>query len=169
MAKLVAISEEVKNLNFELNDERITVGRLSDNLIALEYDAVSSHHAQLNRKGDEYILRDLNSTNGTRVNGQRITEIRLSNGDSVLFGNLEFQYVSSAGSVRPMPAVSGRFVNLSNTAVMSRPATAYGNSSPFSNGKGGGKKSSMFLYAMIGLGVIGVGLLGFIVIKILGT
>lgn len=85
MAKLVVISEGMKGRTFELTDDKITVGRLPDNQIRLEDNTVSSHHAKMIRKNDYYVVRDLNSTNGTRVNGQRIVETRLYHGDVIGF------------------------------------------------------------------------------------
>ncbi len=114
MAKLVVISEEMKDRTFELTDDKITVGRLPDNLLRLENNAVSSHHAELTRKGDDYVVRDLNSTNGTRVNGQRVIEIRLYHGDMIHFGHLQLQYLSSARAApQPLPMPNRKTVDLS--------------------------------------------------------
>lgn len=117
MAKLVVISDEMKDRTFELTEEKVTVGRLPDNTISLDNGAVSSHHAEMIKKGDDYILHDLNSTNGTRVNGQRIVETRLSHGDTVWFGHLELQYLSTAkGASQPLPS-RRKTIDLSNSKV----------------------------------------------------
>jgi len=63
-----------------------TIGRLPDNTLVIDNPAVSSHHACVFRDGDHYVVEDLESTNGTFVNEQRVTRQVLRNGDVVLVG-----------------------------------------------------------------------------------
>lgn len=63
-----------------------TIGRLSDNSIVIESPAVSSHHACVFRDGDRYVVEDLQSTNGTFVNGMRVSRQALQPGDVVMVG-----------------------------------------------------------------------------------
>ena len=74
MPKLQILSGVLEGKVIDLIEERITVGRAVDNTIRLEDGTVSHHHAVLVLDGSDYKLRDLNSTNGTRVNGLRIVE-----------------------------------------------------------------------------------------------
>jgi serine protease Do len=71
---------------FESNS--ISVGRAEDN--ALRFGdgdrRVSSHHAEVRRKGDHYVLRDLGSTNGTMINGRRVITSELRHDDLIEFG-----------------------------------------------------------------------------------
>ena len=69
--------------------EEITVGRAPGCGVVLDDDTfVSQVHARLFRRGRETYVEDLGSTNGTRVNGEAITEVtRLQRGDQVQFGN----------------------------------------------------------------------------------
>jgi pSer/pThr/pTyr-binding forkhead associated (FHA) protein len=60
-------------VSYELAETVIAIGRAPENLIHLEEPSVSSRHAQITVSGDSYELRDLDSTNGTRVNGESIT------------------------------------------------------------------------------------------------
>ena len=53
----------------DLTENSITLGRVADNAIQIDDASVSSHHAEFTRDGDEYSLKDLDSTNGTRLNG----------------------------------------------------------------------------------------------------
>ena len=69
---------------FELTEDPVTIGRLPDNAIQIEDPSVSSHHAEILYAADRHILRDLNSTNGTRVNTRQISEGPLHNGDRIL-------------------------------------------------------------------------------------
>ena len=65
-----------------------TVGRALDNDIVLESGEVSRHHARFEYGNGEMRLVDLGSTNGTRINGQPITNERVGPGDEVAFGTL---------------------------------------------------------------------------------
>lgn len=66
--------------------DAISIGRKIDNDIRLEDTTVSSHHAQLIRRGGDIYIKDLGSTNGTLLNGTQITESRLGHGDVVVIG-----------------------------------------------------------------------------------
>jgi ABC-type multidrug transport system ATPase subunit len=65
----------------------LTIGRSSDNGLVLDLPVVSRHHAVIQRIGDHYEIVDLNSTNGTFVNGVRIEQHRLVDGDEILIGS----------------------------------------------------------------------------------
>jgi tetratricopeptide (TPR) repeat protein len=77
---------------FELTQDRVNVGRDNDNIICLDHITVSLHHAILIRVGTHYKVRDLISTNGTYVNGERMTGAELRHGDVLLFGEVEMRY-----------------------------------------------------------------------------
>ena len=68
--------------------ERILVGRALDNTLCLGDGArrVSSHHAEVIHRGDQYVLRDLGSTNGTMINGRRVVVSELAHDDLIEFG-----------------------------------------------------------------------------------
>lgn len=75
------------NQVYELNKGIITIGRDITNDIVINDPEVSRHHARLTQTGSGYTLEDLGSTNGTFVNGQRLTGARpLANGDMVGLG-----------------------------------------------------------------------------------
>jgi hypothetical protein len=93
-----------------LEEPVITIGRLEDNTIQLHNEGVSRHHARLELRGNDYVLSDLGSTNGTQVNGVSITApVALRDGDVVVIGGATLSYRSptpSAGlgvSSRPRP------------------------------------------------------------------
>ncbi|MFY9573648.1 MAG: trypsin-like peptidase domain-containing protein, partial [Blastocatellia bacterium] len=67
---------------------RISIGRAPNNMLCLGDGArrVSSHHAEIIRRGDEYVLHDLGSTNGTMINGRRIVVSELEHEDLIEFG-----------------------------------------------------------------------------------
>jgi Inner membrane component of T3SS, cytoplasmic domain len=69
-----------------LGDHALRLGRSPDNDVILRDPATSGHHARLERRGDQFWIVDLGSTNGTLVNGEPIQEKELSHGDRVTIG-----------------------------------------------------------------------------------
>src|SRR5579864_861315 len=63
-----------------------TIGRLPDNTVMIDDPAVSSHHACLFREGGQFVVEDLQSTNGTLVNGTRVSRQAVQYGDVVVVG-----------------------------------------------------------------------------------
>ncbi len=72
------------NLVFELDQPGYVIGREAGNEIVIEDPQVSRRHAQLTRQGNSYLIEDIGSTNGTYVNGKRVTApTLLANGDMI--------------------------------------------------------------------------------------
>ena len=86
MASLFVIRGRDQGTRFQLEEAVHTVGRTQDNSVRLHDTEISRSHAELIRKGDVYVLRDLASSNGTFVNGQPVTEQELTSGDQLQFG-----------------------------------------------------------------------------------
>src|SRR5687767_12370121 len=74
MARLVLLSEGLTGKTFELKPEVTTVGRVPDNAFQIPEASVSSHHCEVQLRGNDLFVRDLGSTNGTFINGEKITE-----------------------------------------------------------------------------------------------
>ena len=91
MAKIVVINHGLAGCMFDLNGSRTTVGRLEDNTIAIADPSVSGHHAEIILRGNDIVVRDLASTNGTLINGERITEHSLKPGQGLRFGQVELK------------------------------------------------------------------------------
>ena len=87
----------------ELRDEAITIGRGPENTIVVNDPSISTHHAQLLLEGDTYRLKDLDSTNGTRVNGKPVTETVLRFDDRIRFGAAEARYERDTPGSKPLP------------------------------------------------------------------
>ena len=85
----------------QLLTRRTTVGRTPDNDIHLNEDFISRHHAVLLLAGVNTVLEDLNSTNGSYVNGERISRRTLKEGDLVTLGKTEFRFVVKKASDKP--------------------------------------------------------------------
>jgi signal transduction histidine kinase len=78
--------------HYDLRGEQCTVGRHPTNDIVLALDSISRFHARIDRRGDFFILQDLNSSNGSYVNGERVSQLAIHNGDLITFGNVEFEF-----------------------------------------------------------------------------
>ena len=92
MPKLQISLPDGTQLDHELTEQTITIGRTSDNTLEVNDASVSSRHAQIAPGGEGYILTDLGSTNGTRLNGSACTaeaEYSLSAGDKIIFGKIQ--------------------------------------------------------------------------------
>ncbi len=91
MAKLVILNQGMTGRTFDLVVERTTVGRVEDNTFQIADASVSSHHAEILLRGTDIVIRDLNSTNGTFLNNDPVTEIILKPGQTLRFGQVELK------------------------------------------------------------------------------
>src|SRR3954471_22017533 len=81
-----------------LKDETITIGRMKGNTIVIEDSSISLMHAKITRKNGDFLLKDLNSTNGTLVNGQPVGEVKLRDLDRVRFAEITCQFLADAAT-----------------------------------------------------------------------
>jgi predicted component of type VI protein secretion system len=82
------VIQEDSRARFQFERDEATVGRDAENDIVLADSSVSSRHCAVVRAGDGYILKDLDSTNGTLLNGELIKEAPLRAGDSFIVGGV---------------------------------------------------------------------------------
>jgi pSer/pThr/pTyr-binding forkhead associated (FHA) protein len=138
MPKLTVSLPDGTEAIHELVEDLITVGRVDDNLIEIADPSVSSRHAQLTKDDGDYVLRDLGSTNGTRVNGREAAEgedFKLGDGDTIIFGKVTVLYGSEVPAAsRPLPVEEG--VAAAPAVASVRPAD-FANASPFQTKKKG--------------------------------
>ncbi len=98
MAYLMGMSGSVKGQKFEIVKDRMTIGRNPVNDVVLTDEAVSSQHCYVAKRGAGYVMRDLNSTNGTMLNFERIKdEVELKPKHVIQIGSCEFMFESDAG------------------------------------------------------------------------
>jgi predicted component of type VI protein secretion system len=129
MPKIIVSLPDGTSVTHELTEDTVTVGRTADNIIQIEDASVSSHHAEFTVAGDHHTLKDLGSTNGTRVNDQPFTEGTLKDGDSVRFGQIATRYATDhPGNVAPPPQQAA--VALAVAESSSAPQD-FANASPF--------------------------------------
>jgi pSer/pThr/pTyr-binding forkhead associated (FHA) protein len=95
MAKLVVLTEGLTGLSYELKVDKTTIGRVEDNTFQIAHPSVSSHHGEVLLRGNDVVIKDLQSTNGTFVNGQQVSdEIVLKPGQIVRFGQVDVRLES---------------------------------------------------------------------------
>lgn len=123
MPKLV-----IAGIAHEIVEHLTTIGRAPDNAIVLDDASVSGRHAHIELNGETFRLKDLASTNGTRVNGLPITETILRFDDRIRFGGIEARFEADRSGSQPLPNVQQVE---SRPAEMSAAPTDFANASPF--------------------------------------
>ena len=112
MAKLVVLTQSMAGRSVDLG-ERTTIGRVEDNTFQIAEPSVSSRHCEILLQGSEVLVKDLNSTNGTFINGEKITERVLKPGQTLRLGNVELKldmpgapgaHASPSAPASPAPA-----------------------------------------------------------------
>src|SRR5688572_27039734 len=93
MARLVLSLDGTVMAEYNMNKERYTIGRLPDNDIRIDNPAVSGHHSLIINILNDSFLEDLNSTNGTYVNGKLIKKHALQHGDVITVGHHQLRFV----------------------------------------------------------------------------
>jgi len=121
MPKMIVSIDEVVIKEVQLTKDRTTLGRRPYNDIVIDNLAVSGEHAVLQMTGGEVILEDLNSTNGTYINGKAVKKQQLHNGDGIEIGKYKIKFVGDGAD------------NFDKTMVVkARPAAAPAAASPAS-------------------------------------
>src|SRR5262245_2366521 len=95
MARLILSLDGSVMAEYNMNKERYTIGRLPDNDIRIDNPAVSGHHSLIINILNDSFLEDLNSTNGTYVNGKLIKKHALQHGDVVTVGHHQLRFVDT--------------------------------------------------------------------------
>jgi pSer/pThr/pTyr-binding forkhead associated (FHA) protein len=113
MAKLVLLSTGMTGRTHELKVDKTTIGRVEDNTFQISEPSVSSHHCELWLRGTDVVVKDLDSTNGTFVNNEKVTETVLKPGQVLRLGQIEMRLETDAP-----PAAAPKKVD--QTMVMQR-------------------------------------------------
>ena len=90
--KLTITRPDLPEMTFVLEQEYTHVGRSQGNEICLPYPSISNRHSIFIHSGPDIVLRDLNSSNGTYVNGEIINEVILKPGDTVQCGTVHMKF-----------------------------------------------------------------------------
>ena len=104
MAKLVIQNQGMTGRACELHTDRTTIGRVEDNTFHIADPSVSSHHCEVQLRGSDIVIRDLNSTNGSFINGNKIEESVLKPGQILRLGQVELKLeVEGVTAAAPAP------------------------------------------------------------------
>ena len=127
MPKIIVLLDGVVTKEVQLTKGRTSLGRRPYNAIVISNLAVSGEHAVLQMSGTEVHVEDLNSTNGTYVNGKAVKKQLLQNSDTVEIGKYKIKYVDEslkAGFEKTMmiKADSGGLLASSTAAFIAAPA-----------------------------------------------
>src|SRR5207247_3983691 len=116
MAKLVVLSAGMTGRTHELKVEKTTIGRVEDNTFQIAEPSVSSHHCEVLLRGSDVVVKDLNSTNGTYINGEKVSESVLKPGQLLRLGQIEMRLETDAPASGAQPSKKP----LDHTMVMQR-------------------------------------------------
>jgi len=125
-------------ITYDLENEVTTIGRNPENDLSIEDGSISSNHARISITPDGTLLEDLGSTNGTKVNGAKIDSIVLLDGESIVFGSVEVEYLGDAVAETTTPqkasesnATGPAEEAVSRPADLSRKPVDFASESPF--------------------------------------
>jgi len=138
MPKMIVSIDGVVIKEVQLTKDRTTLGRRPYNDIVIDNLAVSGEHAVLQMTGNEVYLEDLNSTNGTYVNGKAVKKQLLQNNDTVEIGKYKIKYINeaaSAGFEKTMVIKAGG-AGLAVPPASASPAAATAAAAPVADGAG---------------------------------
>jgi pSer/pThr/pTyr-binding forkhead associated (FHA) protein len=110
MPKMIVSIDGVVIKEVQLTKDRTTLGRRPYNDIVIDNLAVSGEHAVIQLAGNDVNLEDLNSTNGTYINGKAVKKQQLTNNDTIEIGKYKIKYVNEqqeAGFERTMVIKAG--------------------------------------------------------------
>lgn len=100
MARLILSMDGLVLNEYRLADGRITIGRKPTNTIVIDNQAVSGEHAAIVSVLDDCFLEDLDSTNGTQVNGATISKVHLQDNDAIEIGKYKLKYLAERDQAR---------------------------------------------------------------------
>jgi pSer/pThr/pTyr-binding forkhead associated (FHA) protein len=160
MAKLVVLSAGMTGRTQELKVDKTTIGRVEDNAFQIAEPSVSSHHCEVLLRGSEVVVRDLNSTNGTYINGEKVTEKAMKPGQILRLGQVELRLETDAPAAPTkkhldQTLVMQRGVSLNELEQGTRAGGFDTKGSGFSKKDDKGSKIFWIVAALVGLAIVG--------------
>jgi pSer/pThr/pTyr-binding forkhead associated (FHA) protein len=161
MAKLVVLSAGMTGRTQELKVEKTTIGRVEDNTFQIAEPSVSSHHCEVLLRGNDVVVRDLNSTNGTFINGEKVAESAIKPGQILRLGQIEMRLetdapASPAKKQIDQTMVMQRGVSLTELEQGARGSGFDTKSAGFSKKGNNVNKIFWIVAALVGLVIVGV-------------
>jgi len=124
MAKLVVISPGLAGLTYGLGKQWVTIGRSSGNAFQIVEASISGQHCEVQLRGNELVVRDMRSTNGTFVRGVIVSEAVLKPWEILRLGDVELRFETSRGPDSPGTSFISKMLvtNSAATAATREPA-----------------------------------------------
>lgn len=161
MPKLVVLSEGMTGRSHDLTLPMITIGRLDDNTFQIPEPSVSSHHCEVHLRGSDVVIKDLNSTNGTFINGQKVTgEAPVKPGQIIRFGQVEVRLEGEQAAPQPKK-LPDKTVAIPQGVALSHldqgtKTVAFDKDSPFAKKNNSGTKMFVIGIAIVAAVIVGV-------------
>ncbi len=118
MVKLILKFNEAVIKEIPVEKDAITIGRSEENDITIDNMAVSGKHAKIIHEGDAYILYDLNSLNGTFVNGAKVSKTSLKNNDQIIIGKHTLIFKDDSAPERKAPITPSDMSATGETVIL---------------------------------------------------
>ncbi len=142
----------------ELTAESMTVGRADDNAIVIPDSSVSSHHGELVFDGSGWTFNDLGSTNGTKIQGERVEQVALNQTPSFTLGSVDCVFIGDTSEEETAAAYSAGAAaprNLEGYGALPYDGSLRTGFGPKVKEKNGGG-SGLVLFGVLGLVACGV-------------
>lgn len=91
-ARITVLSANFAGAEFPLTEPAMVIGRTEDNDIVIDHRSISRHHAKIVRENEHYVIVDLQSSNGVRVNGEDYGKVELRRGDIIDLGHVRMRF-----------------------------------------------------------------------------
>jgi predicted component of type VI protein secretion system len=121
MASVTVIFGGKEEKTYQLDKSRLVVGREPKCDIQIDNLGISREHCAFSQRGEAYLIQDLNSSNGTYVNGKKITEHFLNNDDEIIIGKYKLVFKNTAQQPAKEQKEEAPVPDTLNTYVMDGP------------------------------------------------
>ncbi len=167
MARLVILSEGFTGTAYDLKVDKTTIGRVDDNSFPIPEGSVSSHHCEVLLRGSDVVIHDLNSTNGTFVNGHQVTgEAVIKPGQILRLGQVEIRLEDgSAQKAQPKKLPDQTMVIPQGVKLGQEPSTKAVAFDKTTFAKKSNTANKIFIGVIVLLVVVVVVLLGWVILK----
>jgi adenylate cyclase len=99
MPNLYVVTNDGQIFNFPISKDTVRIGRSNDNDLILADNTVSRYHTEIQKRKNDYILADLGSYNGTKLNGKSIQKVFLKHGDKIQIGSSKLTFLINGNSL----------------------------------------------------------------------
>ena len=99
MPNLHVVTNDGQIFNFPISKDKVSIGRSNDNDLIFDDKTVSRYHTEIQKRKNDYILADLGSYNGTRLNGKSIQKVFLKHGDKIQIGSSKLTFLINGNSL----------------------------------------------------------------------